>query len=319
MIVLGADEWVAPLTLRELARTGLMVNPVALDGSLFGWASGVDSTAAILDHFRAAGGNLVSTADHYAGGRSEVMIGSWLRSVRDRSSVVVATKVGRHPDAPGLSQRSILRAVESSLERLGTDYVDILSFDGDDPDTPIEESLEAVDRLIRDGKVRFLSASRFTAARIGEAAQISRDSGFPSFAVVVVEYNLMDRSAYEAELAPIARELGRGAIVRLPHANGYLRGEFRSQDEIPENIVFDNARRHIGRRGNRVLAALAEVAAELETTSAAVALAWVLVKPGIAAAAVRVTHPEQLNELFGAATLPLTRQQVALLDSASDS
>src|SRR5665213_2595015 len=118
---------------RDIGGTGVIVSPIGIDGAVFGWAAGIEETAVLLDTFAAAGGNLVSTADHYAGGRSEVMIGAWMRTVSDRSSVILETRVGKHPDAAGLSKRKILRAVENSLTRLGTDYVDFLSFDGEDP------------------------------------------------------------------------------------------------------------------------------------------------------------------------------------------
>jgi aryl-alcohol dehydrogenase-like predicted oxidoreductase len=305
------------LGLRDLDDTGVSVHPIALDGSVFGWASGIDDTAKVLDLFHGSGGNLVSTADHYAGGRSEIMIGRWIRTLSDRSSVILATKVGRHPDAVGLSSRSILRAVESSLERLSTDYIDFLSFDGDHPETPIDEALEAVERLIREGKVRFLSASDFSSARIDEVASLAAAAGYPAFRAVFVEYNLMDRARYETELQAVATRLGRGAVARMPLAGGFLSDQFLRSDILPDGVMFDRAMQHIGRRGTRVLEALDTVAGELGTTLSRVALAWVLVKPGIAAAAVRAKDPDQLADLLGAAGVGLTRQQAALLDKVS--
>lgn len=305
------------LAAREVGDTGVSVYPFALDGAVFGWASGIDDTAEVLNLFHEAGGNLVSTADHYAGGRSEIMIGSWVRSLADRSSVIIATKVGRHPDAPGLSSRSILRAVESSLERLGTDYIDFLSFDGDHPDDPIDDALEAVDRLIREGKVRFLSASGFSAARIAEVDALSDAAGYPRFRAILVEYSLMDRTRYESELLPAAIARGRGAIGRLPLAEGFLAGRYRTRDSVPAGVMFDGAVRHVGRRGTRVLEALDDIAAELDTTTGRVALAWVLVKPGVAAAAVRVKDAEQLRTLLRGGGVSLTRQHVATLDRVS--
>jgi aryl-alcohol dehydrogenase-like predicted oxidoreductase len=302
---------------RGIDDTGVSVHPIALDGSVFGWASGIDDTVGVLDLFHSSGGNLISTADHYAGGRSEIMIGSWIRTLTDRSSVVLATKVGRHPDAAGLSSRSILRAVESSLERLNTDYIDFLSFDGDHPETPIDEALEAVDRLIREGKVRFLSASGFSAARIEEVASLASQAGYPSFRALVVEYSLMDRAHYETELQAVAMRLGRSAVARMPLASGFLSDQFHKKGSLPDGIMFDAAMQYVGRRGTRVLEALDTVAGELGTTLSRVALAWVLLKPGIVAAAVRVKGAEQLAELLGAEALRLTRQQAALLDKVS--
>jgi aryl-alcohol dehydrogenase-like predicted oxidoreductase len=302
---------------RDLAGTGAIVSPIGLDGAIFGWAAGIDETARVLDAYAAAGGNLISTADHYAGGRSEIMIGSWLRTVTDRRSLVIETRIGRHPDAAGLGKRSMLRAVENCLTRLGTDYIDFLSFDGEDPKTPIEESLDTGGRLIAEGKVRFLAASGVKAQTIREVERRSAETGGARFSAVLVEYSLMERDYYERELQPIAVALGRGALARLPLANGYLSGRFRTRDDVPHNVMFDDAMRHVGRRGDRILAALGNVAKELGQTTTTVALAWVLLKPGIGAAVLRINDADQLTRAMGALTVRLGRQHVAALDRAS--
>jgi aryl-alcohol dehydrogenase-like predicted oxidoreductase len=302
---------------RAIDETGVVVSPIALDGGVFGWSSGVGETSRVLDLFHASGGNLISTSDHYAGGRSEIMIGSWLRTLDDRSSVIIATKIGKHPDAFGLGQRTILRAVESSLERLGTDHIDFLSLDGDDSTSPIDEALEAVDRLIREGKVRFLAASGFSATRIEEVERLAAESQYPHFRALFMEYNLMERQHYETELQPFAVRLGRGGLARLPLAGGYLSGRFRSRDDVPQNVMFESTVRHIGRRGSHILDALGKVAKELDSTPSRVALAWVLVKPGIAAAVLRAKDAAQLEHALGAPELRLTRHHVSQLDKAS--
>ena len=302
---------------RDVGGTGVMVSPIGLDGAVFGWAAGIDETASVLDTYAAAGGTLVSTADHYAGGRSEVMIGAWLRTLPDRGSVVVETRVGRHPDAAGLSKHKMLRAVENSLTRLGTDYVDFLSFDGEDAETPIEESLETGFRLIAEGKVRFLSAARFSPATIRRVAEIAEEAGGPAFRAILVEYNLMDRVQYEKDFQALSVDLGRGAFARLPLANGYLTGAFRNRDDVPHSIMFDDATRHIGRRGERVLAALESVSKDLGETPTTVALAWVLLKPGVAAAILRAKDTDQVQRALGATRVHLERHHVALLDKAS--
>lgn len=302
---------------REVGDTGVVVSPIGLDGAVFGWASGIDETIAVLDLYQARGGNFISTADHYAGGRSEIMIGSWLQTVRDRGSVVLATKVGRHPDAAGLSRRSILRAVENSLSRLGTDYVDFLSFDGEDAAVPLEESLETANELIRQGKVRFLSASDFSAERITEVAELSAEADVDGFRAIFVEYNLMRRATYEDELQPLASAMGRGALAKLPLAGGYLGGEFRTRDDVPHSVLFEGAMEHIGRHGTRVLEALDQIAGELGQTPTRVALAWVLLKPGIAAAILRAKDADQLAHTLGATDVRLARHHMALLDKVS--
>ena len=302
---------------RRIGTTDLWVPPLALDGSVFGWAAGADATSAILDSFRELGGTMISTADHYAAGRSEVMIGSWLRDARDRDNVVIATKIGRHPDAYGLSQRSILRAVDASLCRLDTDRIDVLSFDGEHPENPLDESLEAADRLIREGKVRFLAAAGHSAGRIDTVNRMAEGSAYPNFSAIFVEYNLMDRDEFEKRLTGVSSRLGRGAIARLPLANGFLTGRFRNRDEVPSSVMYGGAVRHIGRRGMRVLAALQAVAHDLGVASSVVALAWVLSKPGIAATVVRAKDPDVLAELFTAQALGLTRHHITALERAS--
>ena len=312
------DERTRPATgARAVGGTGVIVSPIGIDGAAFGWVAGSDETARVLDTYTAAGGNLVTTADHYSGGRSEVMIGAWLSTVPDRSTVILETRVGRHPDVPGLSKRKVLRAVENSLTRLGTDYVDFLSFDGEDDETPIEESLETGVRLIAEGKVRFLSASRFSPAAIRRVAEIAEEADGPAFGAILIEYNLMDRALYEQEFQTLSVELGRGALARLPLANGYLTGQFRTRNDIPHSLMFDGATRHIGRRGERILAALETVSRDLGETPTTVALAWVLLKPGIAAAILRAADAEQVQRALRATRVRLERHHVALLDKAS--
>jgi aryl-alcohol dehydrogenase-like predicted oxidoreductase len=302
---------------RDVGGTGVLVSPIGIDGAVFGWAAGIDETRHVLDTYAASGGNLISTADHYAGGRSEVMIGTWLQTVGDRGSVVVETRVGRHPDAAGLSRRRMLRAVENSLTRLGTDYVDFLSFDTEDPEVPIEESLETGARLIAEGKVRFLSASRFSPAAIRRVAEIAQEADGPAFRAVLIEYNLMDRTAYERDYQSLSVEMGRAALARLPLASGYLSGQFRGRDGGPHSVMFDGASRHIGRRGDRILGALQSVAKDLGETPTTVAIAWVLLKPGIAAAILRAGDAEQVERALGATRVNLERHHVAQLDKAS--
>jgi aryl-alcohol dehydrogenase-like predicted oxidoreductase len=228
---------------RDVGGTGVMVSPIGIDGATFGWAAGSDETGRVLDTYAASGGNLICTADHYAGGRSEIMIGAWLRTVPDRGAVIIETRVGRHPDAAGLSKHKMLRAVENSLTRLGTDYIDFLSFDGEDDATPIEESLATAIRLIAEGKVRYLSASRFSPATVRWVAQLAAAGEGPAFRAILVDYNLMDRLQYEHEFEALSVELGRAALARLPLASGYLTGQFRTRDEMPHSVMFDGAAR----------------------------------------------------------------------------
>ncbi|WP_207456459.1 aldo/keto reductase [Herbiconiux sp. SYSU D00978] len=301
---------------RTVPGTELSVFPIALDGSIFGWAAGIDDTREVLEYYRAVGGNFVMTADHYAGGRSEIMIGSWLETL-DRDEVVVGTKIGRHPDAPGLSPDSIRRGVEASLERLRTDHIDLLAFDGDHPETPLEDSFRAAAELIAEGRVRHLAASAYSGSRLREANRIAADHGLPGFHVALGEYNLMERDAFERDLAPAAAELGIGAVARLPLASGYLTGEFRSRDVLPPSPMFAQALRYVGRRGNKVLGVLEEIAERHGAPMSAVALQWVMAKPQVVVAVVRAKDVYQLRDLYKASLFKITDEDIAALDRVS--
>ena len=304
-------------TRRPLGATGLRVSPIALDGSIFGWAAGHEATAEVLDAYWEAGGNYLTTADHYAGGRSEIMIGHWVNERSARDDVILATKIGRHPDAEGLSADSISLAVDACLERLRTDRIDVLVFDQDHPDAPIDETLSAVQKLVEQGKVRFIGESGFSAKRLLDFDEVSLTRALPSIDVIVAEYNLMVREPYERDLVPRSLERGGATVARLPLASGFLTGDYRNRGDLPQSVMFDDALNYVGRRGNRVLGALETVAAELEETLACVAVAWVLSRPGIATTALRSNIPEQLHQVLPAPLLTLSEEQVRVLDKAS--
>jgi aryl-alcohol dehydrogenase-like predicted oxidoreductase len=303
---------------RRIGNTGMAVYPLALDGSVFGWAADTAATAEAIDLFVGVGGNLISTADHYAGGRSEVMIGSWLRRSQQRDHLVIATKVGKHPDAMGLAAGAIRRAVEASLERLNTEYIDLLSFDGEDPTVPLEESLSAVAELIAVGKVHHLSASGWSGERLREANRVAHRLEFDGITTVLSEYNLLEREPYESDIAPVAFAQDLGVLARMPLAYGYLLGEFRTRADRPSSPIFAPALKYIGRRGNRVLAALDDIAWETGASVGQLALAWLLAKPLVSAPVVRVKDAQTLLELLPAVDVDLTCEQMERLDRAGE-
>lgn len=296
----------------------MAVYPIALDASVFGWATDAKETADVLDLFYAAGGDLISTAAHYAGGRSEVMIGSWLSRHSQRERLVIATKVGRHPDALGLSPKSIRRGVDQSLERLQLDRIDLLGLDGEDPSTPIEATLTAATQLIADGKVGHISASGWTPQALREAVKIARRLEIPGIMVIMPEYSLLERQYYEQELVPIAVAADFGVLARMPLAGGYLRGDFRSRHDKPASPMFQDALKYVNRRGAAVLAVLDEIAGEVGQHVGRVALAWLLTKPMLAAPVVRVPSARALADLLPAAALLLSPDQIARLDRVTD-
>lgn len=303
---------------RRVGSTGMAVYPIALDGSVFGWATDAKATADQLDLFYAAGGDLISTAAHYAGGRSEIMIGSWLARHRHRDRLVIATKVGRHPDALGLSARSIRRGVDASLERLRLDRIDLLGLDGEDPSTPIEETLTAATELVAAGKVGHISATGFGPDALRGAVKTARRMEVPGIVVVLPEYNLLERRTFEQDVAPIAIAADLGVLARTPLANGYLRGDFRSKHDKPASPMFAGALKHVNRRGAAVLAVLDDIAHEVGQHVGRVALAWLLAKPLIAAPVVRVPNAQALADLLPGAALALDEEQLARLDRVTD-
>lgn len=301
---------------RAIGSTGIFVHPVALDGSVFGWAAGPEETSAALDKYSSAGGNLVSTADHYAGGRSEIMIGSWLRSRRIRNEMVIATKVGRHPDNPGLHPRSIVAAVDASLERLGVERIDLVSLDGESTDVPIDDSLGAMAQLMQAGKIRAIGVSAF-GRRALEGCDAAAGRGLPAVQAVITEYNLMRRDDYERVVQPFVTRSSASGLARLPLASGFLTGEFRRREDFPTSGMFMDAQSHAGRKGTKVLGVLDAIAAELETTPGRVAAAWVVSRPGVASAIARVRSVEQVIGFLDAAMLTLSEDQLTRLDKVS--
>ena len=302
---------------RAVGPSPLRVFPIAISGNVFGWTADVTATEGILDEYTAAGGNFVDTADAYAAGRSEIMIGNWMRAKRNRADVVVATKIGKSADNPGLSPRAIAASVDASLQRLRTGYIDLLYLHIDDLTVPFEETLLAVDSLISAGKVRAFGGSDHTGNRLIEARIASAQLGVAHMVALQNHYNLMHRSEYEGGLAHVAEMQHLGVMPRFALASGFLTGKYRSKADLARNERGGEVAKYLGKRGNRVLGVLDEVAAAQHATVASVALAWLLSKPKVVAPVVSASRPEQVAELIAAVGLQLTRHQLADLDRVS--
>lgn len=316
------------MTLRPLGRSPLRVSPIAFGGNVFGWTLDEARSFEMLDAYVARGGNFIDTADVYsrwvpgnAGGESEAIIGRWLKSRGHRDRLVIATKVGMEmgPGAKGLAPDYIRRSLEASLARLQTDYVDLYQSHVDDPDTPIEETLATYDQLIREGKVRHVGASNFTAPRLEESLRVSEAKGLPAYVSLQPHYNLLERAGFEAELGPLCQRHGVGVIPYFPLAAGFLSGKYRSEADLAKSPrgAGLNLRRYLDDRGLRVLGALDQVANRLGSTPATVAIAWLLAQPAITAPIASATSLAQLQSLFDAAALTLDGDALALLDRAS--
>jgi aryl-alcohol dehydrogenase-like predicted oxidoreductase len=311
---------------RKLGNSGLEVAPLALGGNVFGWTADETTSFRLLDAFTAGGGNLIDTADMYSnwvpghkGGESETVLGKWLRRGGNRKKVLIATKVGKEmgPDRKGLSKPYILRAAEDSLRRLQTDHIDLYQSHEDDPEAPLEETLEAFAQLIRQGKVRAIGASNYTAERLSMALQVAEQSGYSAYQSLQPLYNLYDRAEYEAELEPLCREKGLGVIPYFPLASGFLTGKYRSEKDLSGSARADIVKRYLDDRGFRILDALDQVARRYRSAPATVALAWMIARPGITAPIASATNLDQLNELMKSLELELDPPAIELLDRAS--
>jgi aryl-alcohol dehydrogenase-like predicted oxidoreductase len=312
---------------RKLGNSGLEVAPLAFGGNVFGWTADEPASFALLDAFVAAGFNLIDTADVYSrwveghsGGESETIIGKWLKRSGNRSKVVIATKVGKEmgPNSKGLSKSYILQAVEDSLRRLQTDFIDLYQSHADDPDTPLEETLEAYDLLIRQGKVRAIGASNYSARRLAQALEVSEKTGYPRYECLQPLFNLYDRVDYEKELEPLCRDNGLAVISYFSLASGFLTGKYRSKEDLSKSARGDMVKKYFNARGLRIIGALDTVAQQHHLTPAKVALAWLTAHPSITAPIASATNLEQLNELIEATTIELDASAIDLLNEASD-
>ncbi len=311
---------------RRLGGSELEVAPLALGGNVFGWTADEPTSFRLLDAFVDAGFNLIDTADVYSkwqpghrGGESETIIGNWLQQNGKRDRVIIATKVGMEmsPEDKGLSKAYILRAVEESLQRLRIDCIDLYFSHTDDLATPVDETLEAHTQLVRQGKVRVIGASNFSAERLSEAMQESARHGHARYECLQPLYNLYDRSDYESGLEAVCRDHGIGVVPYFGLACGFLTGKYRSEADLAGRARAGRVKTYMNERGMRILAALDEVAKRQSTTPAQAALAWVMARPGITAPIASATSLAQLEELMAAAELQLDQRSIALLNTAS--
>lgn len=288
----------------NLPKTDLRVFPLCLGGNVFGWSADRSQSVEILDAFTSFGGNFIDTADMYSswvdgnqGGESETIIGEWIRSRGNRSSLVVATKVGRFPQREGLSHANIVKATEESLARLGFDFIDILYAHKDDFDISQEEYLAAFDSLVKSGKVRYIAASNFTGNRLQSAAEVSNSHGFSEFIAVQNLYNLLDRVDYESDTAPAIEELGIAGIPHTGLAKGFLTGKYR-QGQSVESVRIAGVSTYMNESGFAVIERLEQLARDKGATMAQIALAWLRAQPGVCVPIASARNLEQLHDII---------------------
>lgn len=310
---------------RTIGKSDLHVAPLAFGGNVFGWTIDEATSFKLLDAFVAHGFNLIDTADSYSnwvhghkGGESETIIGNWMHARGNRDNVVIATKVGGDMgEGKNLRKDYILRAVEASLKRLRTDHIDLYQTHWDHLETPIEETLEALDQMVKAGKVRWIGASNFSPERLQESMRISAAKGLANYVSLQPRYNLLDRKVYEQEYAPLCAQHGLGVLPYFALASGFLTGKYRTAADLGKSVRGSDMDKHFTPRGLKILAALDAVSKRLQSTPAAVSLAWLMTRPHIVAPIASATSIAQLNELMSAAELHLSESDMAELNAAS--
>ncbi|MFL9917754.1 aldo/keto reductase [Paraburkholderia fungorum] len=309
---------------RRIGRSELEVAPLMFGGNVFGWTADEATSFSILDAFVDAGLNFIDTADVYSawvpgnqGGESETIIGKWFRQSGKRDKIVLATKVSKHPQRKGLSAANIQAAVEDSLRRLQTDYIDVYFSHDDDADTPLAETLGAYQKLIEAGKVRVIGASNYSGARVEEALAVSRQHGLPEYQLLQPEYNLYDRAEYERDTEPVALANQLGVVVYYSLASGFLSGKYRFQADLANKTRGSRVEKYLNERGLRILDALDRVAERHGSTPATVALAWLIAHPSVTAPIASATSVDQIKSLAASVHLMLTGADVHELDEAS--
>jgi aryl-alcohol dehydrogenase-like predicted oxidoreductase len=314
---------------RYLGRTGLKVSELCLGAMTFGRESSEEVSYQMLDCFVEEGGNFIDTANVYSHGVSEEILGRWLKDKR-RDDFIIATKVrfsmGSGPNDLGLSRKHILSAIEASLRRLNTDYIDLYQVHMWDPGTPLEETLEALNQLVSAGKVRYLGASNYAGYQLQKAVDLSRARGWEPFSCLQPLYNLLDRS-FEWELLPVCEAEGVGVIPWSPLRGGWLSGKYRrGMDGPPPDTRIEEAAKqgwseswdaYATERTWQVVDTLLAVATQVEKSPAQVALNWLLQKPTITAPILGARTISHLEDNLGATGWALTPEQVARLDQAS--
>ncbi|HHQ6625293.1 TPA: aldo/keto reductase [Serratia fonticola] len=312
---------------KPLGRSGIQVPQLTFGGNVFGWTADEATSFSLLDALVANQLNFIDTADVYSswapgnqGGESETVIGNWLKKSGKRDQVIIATKVGKPmgEGKQGLSPRYIRQAVEASLRRLQTDYIDLYQSHDDDQDTPLAETLSAFDELIKAGKVRAIGASNYQADRLVEALKVSEQNGLARYETLQPEYNLYAREGYEQALEAVAQQQGLGVINFFSLASGFLTGKYRSAQDVGKSQRGDTiVSRYLNPRGFRILAALDLLAEKHQTTPAQISLAWLIARPSITAPIVSATSLTQLDELVSATRLQLAAEDIKALDKAS--
>jgi aryl-alcohol dehydrogenase-like predicted oxidoreductase len=311
---------------RRLGPSSLSIPPLVFGGNVLGWSADEATSFKLLDQCVEAGLDAIDTADVYSrwvpghqGGESETIIGRWLKKRGKRDDVKILTKCGM--DMPGrgkgLSPAWIKQAIDDSLKRLQTDYVDLYQAHADDASTPLADTLGTFGELIKAGKVRNIGASNYTAPRLEEAMETSRKNNLPAYVSLQPHYNLVERPLYEDALEAVCQRHKLGVIPYYSLASGFLTGKYRSSADFGKSPRGRGAGKYLEGKGPKVLTALDQVATETKSTPAQVSLAWMIARPSITAPIASASKPEQMDDLVKATSLKLSAAQIAALNAAS--
>ncbi|MGB3857925.1 MAG: aldo/keto reductase [Ornithinimicrobium sp.] len=308
-----------------LPGSTLDIFPINLGGNPFGWTTDQAQSFAVLDAFREAGGNFIDSADAYSmwvdgnsGGESETIIGQWMAARGNRDDVLIATKVGMLESRKGLAHDTVVAALDDSLQRLGTEHVDLYYAHYDDEDVAIADQVATFHSRVTAGKARAIGLSNFSPARMREWFETARREGMTMPSAIQPRYSLVSRSDYERDYAPIAEEFGVAVFNYPALASGFLTGKYRTDADFDGKPRGNAARRYSEAGGLQVVDALVEIAEARDTQPTTVALAWLLAK-GITAPIASASRPDQLDATMAAPSLRLSNDDVAALDAASDS
>ena len=310
---------------RKIKNTDLEVAPVNFGGNVFGWTLDEKQSFDILDQFVGGGFNFIDTADTYSwwvngkGGQSEEIIGKWLKQRGNRNDLVIATKVGSETKEHGfdISKKHILKSVDESLARLQTDHIDLYYTHFDDNKTPVEETLEAYDEIIKAGKVRYIAASNLSPARLKASFEAAEKNNLPKYVALQPHYNLLEREKFETEYADLVKEYDLSVFTYWSLAAGFLTGKYRTEEDLTKSARGEGVRKYLDEKGLEVLKALDQISEKHETTQASVALAWLLANPLVTAPIVSATSESQLKTLFQAPELKLSSDDIELLNKVS--
>lgn len=310
---------------RIIKNTDLEIAPINFGGNVFGWTLDEKQSFEILDQFTEAGFNFIDTADTYAwwvngtGGQSEAIIGKWLKERKNRENVVIATKVGSETKEHGfdVSKKHILKSVDESLQRLGTDYIDLYYTHFDDNVTPIEETLSAYDEIVKAGKVRYIAASNVSPERLIESFEVAEKNNFPKYVALQPHYNLVERENFETKYAPLVDKYDLSVFPYWSLAAGFLTGKYKTDADFEKTTRGAGIKKYFDEKGKNVLTVLETIADKHNSAPATVSLAWLLANPLITAPIVSATSQNQLKTLFDAPQLELDQEDLELLNRAS--